>query len=139
MLHFRGLLGLWIGRGEQRHVIPPPPAQRGPPVLLPVGQRLGQRLPLALGQQQDGQHSQQGQRRVDHVVQEVAIVVPQVHEWGAESAHAAQGEHSAHTSAPVHTQTSGSLLFAELAVSLALNVIYVIVDKMKPVTSKRPN
>lgn len=100
---FRGPLGLWVGRGQQRHIVPPPPAQRGASVLLPVGQRLGQRLPLALRQQQDGQHSQQGKRGVDHVVQEVAIMVSQVNERGAEAAHAAQGEHSAHTAAPADT------------------------------------
>lgn len=95
-----GPLGLRVGCRKQRHVVPPPPAQRGASVLLPVGQRLRQRLPLAFWQQQDGQHGQQGQRRVDHVVQEVAVVVPQVHERGTEAAYAAQGEHDANTAAP---------------------------------------
>lgn len=93
-------LCLRVGRGQERDVVPPPPAQRGAAVLLPVSQRLGQRLPLALGQQQDGEHGQQCQRRVDHVVQEVAVVVPQVHEGRAEAAHAAQGQHRAHPAAP---------------------------------------
>lgn len=75
-LSWKSPLGLWVGRGQQRHIVPPPPpAQRGAPALLPVRQALGQRLPLALGQQQDGQHGQQSQTRVDHVVQEVAIVI----------------------------------------------------------------
>lgn len=102
-LFSRSPLGLWVGRGQQRHIVPPPPAQWGASVLLPVGQRLGQRLPLALGQQQDGQHGQQGQRGVDHVVQEVTVMVSQVDEGGAEAAHAAQGEHSTHTTAPADT------------------------------------
>lgn len=101
---FRSPLGLWVGSGQQRHIVPPPPSQWGASVLLPIGQRLGQRLPLALGQQQDGQHGQQCQRRVDHVVQEVTVVVPQVHERGAEAAHAAQREHCSYTSAPVDTR-----------------------------------
>lgn len=96
-------LGLGVGRGQQGHIVPPPPAQRGAPVLLPVGQRLGQRLPLALRQQQDGEHGQQGQGGVDHVVQEVAVVVPQVHERRAEAPHAAQGQYCAHSTAPADT------------------------------------
>ncbi|KAG9347858.1 hypothetical protein JZ751_003874 [Albula glossodonta] len=64
------------GRG---HVVPPPAAQWGASVLLPISQCLGEGLPLALGQKQDGQHGQQGQGRVNHMVEEVAIVIPQVH------------------------------------------------------------
>lgn len=37
------------------------------------------------------------------MVQEVAIMVSQVNERGAEAAHAAQGEHNAHTAAPADT------------------------------------
>lgn len=99
------ILGLWVGGRQQRHIVPSPPAQRGASVLLTVGQRLGQWLPLALGQQQDGQHGQQSQRGVDDVVQEVAVVVSQVHERGAETAHAAQSEHGSYTAPSAHTHT----------------------------------
>lgn len=100
-----GPLGLWVGCGQQRHIVPPPPAQWGAFVLLPVSQRLGQRLPLALGKQQDGQHGQQSQGGVDNVVQEVAVVVPQIHERGAQAAHAAQGQHGTHATTSVDTHT----------------------------------
>lgn len=94
------MLGLWVGGGQQGHVVPPPPAQRGASVLLPVGQRLGQWFPLALGQKQDGEHSQQSQGGVHHVVKEVAIVVAQVHERRGEPTHTAQGQHRANANAP---------------------------------------
>lgn len=124
---FQSPLGLWVGGSEQRHVVPPPPAQWGAPVLLPVGQRLGQRLPLALWQQQNGQHGQQGQGWVDHVVQEVAVMVPQVHQWGAEAAHAAQGEHGTHATAPVQKTQKVSLS----SVSFYLYNTVILFDAIK--------
>ena len=95
-----GCLGLRVGCGQQGHVVSSPPAQRGAPVLLAVGQRLGKGLPLALWQQQDREHGQQGQGGVDHVVQEVAVVVAQVHERGAEAANTAQSQHCTNACAP---------------------------------------
>lgn len=95
--------GLRVRGGQQRHIVPPPPAQRRPPVLLPVGQRLGQRLPFALGQEQDGEHGQQCQRGVDDVMQEVAVVVSQVHDGRAQAAHATQSQDDADAAAPANT------------------------------------
>ncbi len=118
LLTVRNWGGLRVRRGQQRHIVSPPPAQRGASVLLPISQRLGQRLPLALGQQQDRQHGQQGQRGVDHMVQEVTVVVPQVHEWGAEAAHTAQGEHCAHTGSSV--DTTQPLIYHSYAMSQIL-------------------
>lgn len=74
-----GELGLWIGCSEKRNVIPPPPDQRRTSVLFSVGQCLWKGFPFALWKQKDGENGQQSQRRVDHVMQEVAVVITQIH------------------------------------------------------------
>lgn len=102
----RVFLSLWVGCCQERHIVPPPPPQRWASVLLAVAQRLWQRFPLALGKQQYGQHGQQGQRGIDYMVEEVAVVVPQVHERRAEASYAAQGEDGAHTTASAQTRKS---------------------------------
>lgn len=97
-------LGLWIWCGKQRNVVPPLPAQRRAPVLLTISQCLWQGLPFALWEQQNGQNSQQGKRRVDYMVQEVAVVVAQVHQRRAKPTHAAKSQDSTHPTSPGKTK-----------------------------------
>lgn len=107
-------LGFWIWCGKQRNVVPPLPAQWRAPVLLTISQCLWQGLPFAFWEQQDGQNSQQGKRRVDYMVQEVAVVVAQVHQRRAKPTHAAKSQDSTHPTSPgkakenVHSLTFSS-------------------------------
>lgn len=100
-----GQLGLWIGSSEKRNVIPPPSDQRRTSVLFSVGQCLWKGFPLALWKQQDGKNRQQSQRRVDHVMQEVAVVITQIHQRRTQSAHATQSHDSSHPTSPADTRT----------------------------------
>lgn len=70
---------------------------------LPVGQALGQGLPPRLGQQQQADDAQQGAAGEDHVVQEVALLVVQLHDGRREHPEASAGQDQAQTSAPAHT------------------------------------
>lgn len=96
-------LGLWVWSGQKRNVISPVPDQRWPPVLFSVRQSLWKGFAFAFWEEQDGEDSQQGERRVNHMVQKVAVVVTQIHKRRAESTHATQSHYGSNTTSSVDT------------------------------------
>lgn len=70
---------------------------------LPIRQALGQGLAPRLGQQQQTDDAQQGATSKDHVMQEVALLVVELHDGGGEHAEASAGQDQAQASAPEQT------------------------------------
>ncbi len=97
-------LGLWVWRSQKRNVIPTSSDQRRTAVLFSIHQRLWKGFAFALREKQDGENRQQGQRRVDHMVQKVAVVITQIHERRTEAAHATQSHDRSHTTSSVDTR-----------------------------------
>ncbi len=97
-------LGLWVWRSQKRNVIPTSSDQRRTAVLFSIHQRLWKGFAFALREKQDGENRQQGQRRVDHMVQKVAVVITQIHERRTEAAHATQSHDRSHTTPSVDTR-----------------------------------
>lgn len=67
---------------------------------LPVCQALGQGLAPRLGQQQQTDDAQQGATSKDHVMQEVALLVVELHDGGGEHAEASAGQDQAQAATP---------------------------------------
>jgi len=62
---------------------------------LPVGQALGQGLTPRLRQQQQADDAQQGAAGEDHVMQEVALLVVELHDGGSEHSKAGASQDQA--------------------------------------------
>lgn len=67
---------------------------------LPVRQALGQGLAPRLGQQQQADDAQQSAASEDHVMQEVAFLVVELHDGGGEHAKASAGQDQTQASTP---------------------------------------
>lgn len=67
---------------------------------LPVRQALRQGLAPRLGQQQQANDAQQGAASKDHVMEEVALLVVELHDGGGQHAKTGTGQNQAQTSAP---------------------------------------
>lgn len=74
---------------------------------LSVGQALGQGLAPRLGEQQQADDAQQRAAGEDHVVQEVALLVVQLHDGGGEHAEAGAGQDQAQASTPAQRGGGG--------------------------------
>lgn len=74
---------------------------------LSVGQALGQGLAPRLRQQQQADDAQQRAAGEDHVVQEVALLVVQLHDGGREHAEAGTGQDQAQASTPAQRGGGG--------------------------------
>lgn len=73
---------------------------------LPVGQALRQGLASRLRQQQQADDAQQGAAGEDNVMQEVALLVVELHDGGSEHAKASAGQDQAQPSTPAQTGTT---------------------------------
>lgn len=99
---FRVVLRRRMVAAEQWEIISLSPGveERRPAQTLSVFQRVGQGLALALGQQHDAEHGEYSERGEHHVVQEVATVVLQLHQWRCGCAHAARSHHQTQSATP---------------------------------------
>ena len=91
----------------QQEVLLPRPQQGLPGEALTIGQALRQRLATRLWQQQQADDAQQGAAGEEDVVQEVALLVVELHDRGGEHAEAGAGQHQAQASTPKRTRPDG--------------------------------
>ncbi|TNN29255.1 hypothetical protein EYF80_060596 [Liparis tanakae] len=93
---------------QQEALLPgfPRREERLPGVALAVGERLGQRLVARLGQQQDADDADEGAAGEDDVVQEVALLVVQLHDGRRQHAEAGAGQDQTQPAAPVTRQNN---------------------------------
>lgn len=80
---------------------------------LSVRQALRQRLASRLRQQQEADDAQQGAAGEDHVMQEVALLVVQLHDGCSEHTKASTGQDQAQPSTPVHGENEGVLYYGK--------------------------
>lgn len=83
----RDAVPVWLG-GEKR----------GPALVLTLVYGVRERLALALGEQHNAEHGEDGKGGKDDLVQEVAAVVLKLHQRGGGHADAARGQHQAEAS-----------------------------------------
>lgn len=91
-----------VALGEEEVLLPGVerrPAGEG----LAVGQALGEGLPPRLRQQQQADDAQQRAAGEDHVVQEVALLVVELHDGGGEHPEAGARQDQTQTAAPAET------------------------------------
>lgn len=81
---------------------------------LTVRQALWQRLTSRLRQQQEADDAQQGAAGEDHVMQEVALLVVQLHDGCSEHAKASAGQDQAQPPTPVQRENEGVLYCVKL-------------------------
>lgn len=95
------VLGLGGPRAQQRQVVSVGAGQEEgrAPLALALLQGVRERLAFALGQQHDTEHREYGEGGEDHVVQEVAAVVLELHQGGGGHADAAGRQHQAEAAA----------------------------------------
>lgn len=67
---------------------------------LAIGQGLGEGLVARFGQQQDADDADEGAAGEDDVVEEVAFLVVELHDWGGQQPEASTCQDQAHTTAP---------------------------------------
>ena len=73
-------------------------------VALAVGQGLGEGLEAGLWQQEDADDADEGAAGEDDVVEEVALLVVELHDGSSQHAETSAGEDQAHTTAPESKQ-----------------------------------